>query len=332
MGARLNRALSRIPDEFKDQPMYRQLMTAIVNRMEETDTIIADLATMRWIDSAEGVWLDTVGEIIGIPRFYEPLTEGIFTYNGFGPELMIDGDMEAPDASAYTSISSAVLTKVPDFENPNDQVLDVAYGGSPTPQARQFPPGLTVGKTYEVSCRARNASGLANVKPRIQISSDLDEGTDSADWQVLGFSATVTGTNILLRATNLSAAGSVQFDDVSIKEVPPGDSDLGYSGLPAPGAGGIYNSVNGLFSDTLIDDDTYRRYIKAKAKATGTPGTLADIYTFIKEAFVVESIVTTSGTRQTTVQLVDPLTQGQKLQLKRWAPVSAAVSIRILDP
>jgi hypothetical protein len=331
MGARLNRALSRIPDEFKDQPMYRQLMTAIVNRMEETDTIIADLATMRWIDSAEGVWLDTVGEIIGIPRFYEPLTEGIFTYRDMGLQAVLDHDMNEPDLDDWTIYRSAILSKeVAPNPYEGNQFLRITRGVQSTPGAIQSISSAS-GKLWQFIVRMRG-DGVNSIPYLLLDNLDiLATGTVSSEWQYYTAERTVTG-NFSLYLRMQIGTNYVDFDLMSAREISPNDPTLGYSGITPSVSGGIYNSVNGLFSDTLIDDDTYRRYIKAKAKATGTPGTLADIYTFIKEAFVVESIVTTSGTRQTTVQLVDPLTQGQKLQLKRWAPVSAAVSIRILDP
>lgn len=331
MGARLTRALSRIPDEFVGQPFYQAFMTSIVARLEESDQILADLATMRWIDTAEGVWLDTVGEIVGIPRFYEPITEGIFTYNGFGPELLVDGDMdEFPDARAWTVFGNALLTKKGPGAKQGDLYLEVAYTDTNIPAARQI--GITVaGKRYSINAWARSQDGIS-VPGMTQGSVVVWTGTNSTKWQRVTASWVAAGSSSVFFRMEPGFTGAVAFDACSIREAPPDDPDLGYSGLPAPGAGGIYNSVNGLFSDTLIDDDTYRRYIKAKAKATGTPGTLTDIYTFIKDAFEVESIVTTSGTRAVTVELLEGLTQGQKLQLKRWAPLSAAVSIRVIGP
>lgn len=332
MGARLTRALSRIPDEFVGQPFYQAFMTSIVARLEESDQILADLATMRWIDTAEGVWLDTVGEIVGIPRFYEPITEGIFTYNGLGPDLVVDGDMEAPNTDAWPPLQDADITKQPDFQDPTNQVLQIkALGPSTSPRAKQILG--EIGKRYVCTGRGRSLGGP---DPFVRIGGGAGSfwlGLDIPTWQsFIFYSTALASARIELLALSAAVGESCEFDDITVREIPPGDPDLGYSGLPAPGAGGIYNSVNGLFSDTLIDDDTYRRYIKAKAVATGTPGTLTDIYTFVKDAFEVESIVTTSGTRAVTVELLEALTQGQKLQLKRWAPLSAAVSIRVIGP
>lgn len=327
MGARLTRALSRIPDQFRQKPFYQQLITAIVNRSEESDAILADLATKRWLDTAEGVWLDTVGEIIGIPRFYEPITEGIFTYNGLGPELLVDGDAEDPGVGAWLPRQTAVLSK--NTIDPPEGLRWLEVQGDNSDAAGQNI--LTVGKRYRAEGVGKGEAATSS-RPAIVAGTLLWSGEPSDDWQPFSVDFTATASTIYYWITSSSAGVKVGFDAMTVREILPGDSSLGYSGLPAPGAGGIYNSVNGLFSDQLIDDDTYRRYIKAKAKATGTPGTLTDIYTFVKEAFEVESIVTTSGIRQVTVQLLTTLTQGQILQIKRWAPVSAAVSIRVLNP
>lgn len=197
MGERVNRAIGRIPNQFVNSTRWVQYLRSLVVRLEDVDSLLGSLATLRWIGTATGVWLDNVGEIVGIPRFYEELVDGIFTYK------------------------------------------------------------------------------------------DAFPGTD--------------------------------------------DPDLAYSNYPGPAVGGRYQDLDGLFTDTLIDDDTYRNWIIAKAAMTGSGGTIRDIYTFIKNAFDAETLVTTGGTREVEVFLVDPLTQGQRLQLLRWAPVAAGVSIVITN-
>ena len=197
MGERVNRAIGRIPNQFVNSAKWVQYLRSIVLRLEEVDALLASLATERWISTAEGVWLDNVGEIVGIPRFYEELTEGIFTYK------------------------------------------------------------------------------------------DAYPGTD--------------------------------------------DPDLAYSNYPGPALGGKYQDLDGLFTDDLIDDDTYRNWIIAKAAMTGCGGTIRDIYLFIKNAFGIESIVTNGAPREVLVELGSSLTQGQRLQLVRWAPVVAGTSIYITN-
>lgn len=193
MGNRVNLAVSRILNQLSASTRYVQFLTSLVTRLEEVDDLLADLATLRWIDTAEGVWLDNVGAIVGIPRFYGENLGPFFTYKAAYP------------------------------------------------------------------------------------------GTD--------------------------------------------DPTLAYSGLPGPATGGRYQSYYGLDSDTLIGDDEYRRWVKAKAKATGTAGTIQDIYTFIKDALLLESVVTTADTRLILVTTVSALTPWKQAKIRQWAPINAGIDI-----
>lgn len=198
MGTRQDQAVGRLLNQFHRSINIINLIKALVARLEDGDDILGDLATMRWISTAEGVWLDEAGEIIGIERFYEADDDNIFTYK------------------------------------------------------------------------------------------DAFPGVD--------------------------------------------DPALGYSALPAPGAGGRYMSENGLFLPTKIDDDEYRKWIYVKAFVTGKAGKYNDIYNFIKLAFDdLESNVTLGGTRKIHVEIATALTQNERIQLVNFAPVSSAVSIDIIN-
>jgi len=197
MGTRVNLAISRIISQFSASQRYAELMTVLVTRLEEVDALLASLATERWIDSAEGVWLDTVGKIIGIPRFY----------------------------------------------------------------------GENLGPFFE-------------------------------------YKAAYPGTN---------------------------DPTKAYSALPGPPTGGRYQSLYGIDSDTLIDDDTYRRWIKAKAKTTGTAGTLRDIWVFINEALqITNHVVETGGTRLVTVTTPAQLSSWKQAKIRQWSPVNAGIDIAFI--
>lgn len=197
MGERINQAIGRLPNQFQGSVNIINLIKAMIARLEDGDSLLADLATLRWISTAEGVWLDEVGEIIGIERFYELRTEGIFTYKSSYP------------------------------------------------------------------------------------------GTD--------------------------------------------DPSKGYSSLPGPPLGGRYMSEDGLFLDTKIDDDEYRKWIYVKAFVTGKGGTYNDIFKYIQLAFEQDAHVTLGGTRKVHVELTASLTQGARLQLVKYAPVSAGISIEIIN-
>ena len=195
MGTRIDKAVNRILNQFSASLRFVELLTSLVARLEEVDDLLASLATLRWIDTAEGVWLDTVGEIIGIPRFFGEHAGPFFAYK-----------------SAY--------------------------------------PGVD-------------------------------------------------------------------------------DPDLAYSGpLPAAPTGGRYQSVFGIDNDVPLNDDDYRRWIKAKAKTTGTAGTLTDIWVFIKEALeLTDHIVETIDTRLIRVTTTAPLTSWRQGKIRQWAPINAGIDI-----
>lgn len=78
--SRLNTAYNRLLNEFKESPRIIALLSVIFARILDTDIAINDLALLRWLDTAEGVWLDDAGELLGFarPRTYI-LDENIFT-------------------------------------------------------------------------------------------------------------------------------------------------------------------------------------------------------------------------------------------------------------
>jgi hypothetical protein len=197
MGARLNTALSRVMSQFVNSKRYVELLRTIVERIEDTDALLADLATKRWLDTAEGVWLDMIGVIIGIPRFFEEHQGPFFTYK-----------------SAY--------------------------------------PGVD-------------------------------------------------------------------------------DPTLAYSQLPAPATGGRYQSVFGIDTDQFISDADYRKWLKAKAKSTKSAGTLADVYTFVKEALDVETTVTLGGTRLIKIVPDTPLSSWKQARIRQWAPVNSGIDLQIVN-
>jgi hypothetical protein len=197
VGATTNRALNLLFSQFESSVNLIEWYKAYLNRAEEIDAILIDLATRRWLDTAEGVWLDDIGDIVGIPRFFVEEDPGnIFTF---------------ADSAGQTSTTQ-------------------------------------------------------------------------------GF----------------------------------GDGD---------GTGGVWQDMNGTFTSVLIDDDTYRIWIKTKILITDMVGTPDDIYLFIKEAFDdTTSVVTTSDPAgKILVELDTPLTIAERAQLVRYAPRIAGFSIEITN-
>ncbi len=61
-------AQDRILSQFQDSPKLKSLVETIFNRVDNVDYVLRYLEDYTDIDTACGVWLDVVGDIVGIPR------------------------------------------------------------------------------------------------------------------------------------------------------------------------------------------------------------------------------------------------------------------------
>ena len=181
-------------------------------------------ANMKWIEiydkalSAEEVTdrveEDTYSEVdLSKANVYLPLN--CWKYKPNGTELLVDGDMEAADTSAWTPVGSATLTKETGTRTGGSgtKVLRVAYGGSANPAAQQVV--YTSGKVYKVSGWAR---GDGVRPPRVYNGNTVINwlGTTSTDWQYFEFIFTAGSTDIRFY-TITGSAGYTEYDDVSIE-------------------------------------------------------------------------------------------------------------------
>lgn len=133
----------------------------------------------------------------------------------WGLELMTDGNMEASGTLAYSSINDADLSKgtVDPFEGL--QYLNVAYGGTPDPQARQS--NITVvGKKYLLGGAGRgDGTGLPFVQP--QNLARIWVGEPDTRWDQFSLTFIALGTFIRF-SCNIASSGSCDFDDLSLRE------------------------------------------------------------------------------------------------------------------
>lgn len=130
-----------------------------------------------------------------------------------GPELVVDGDMEAIGTAAWTVGNAATLTKESATPHGGLQCLRVAYNGVGTPNAAQVI--CTVGKIYRA---VGWAYGDTVYLPLFRNSgTTLWTGTAVAAWQKFdcAFVASADGANL---ASTAVAAGYSEFDDVSVVE------------------------------------------------------------------------------------------------------------------
>ena len=130
-----------------------------------------------------------------------------------GAELLVDGNMEAADTSAW-STSTGTLSKQTTNPHGGSRLLRIAYLSTANPTAYQGI--MTVGKRYKFPGWAR---GDGTGYPRF-ILGNLDvSGTISTDWQYLEIEGMAASAIAYVRL--MGSSGYVEFDDLSVTEVNP---------------------------------------------------------------------------------------------------------------
>lgn len=61
-------ALDRLLEQFKHRPNLEALISALIAQVQDIENSAFDLYLQRWVDSAVGVNLDNLGELVGQPR------------------------------------------------------------------------------------------------------------------------------------------------------------------------------------------------------------------------------------------------------------------------
>lgn len=97
-------ALSRLTEQFKGQPNIAALLTALVQPTQDLQDACTELLTERSISTAVGVQLDTIGDILNLPR--AGLTDAVY-------RLYLSGKAAADRSRGLTedliTVSRAVL-------------------------------------------------------------------------------------------------------------------------------------------------------------------------------------------------------------------------------
>ena len=139
-----------------------------------------------------------------------------------GGNLLVDGNMEAANTSAWTAARSATLSKESGGCCDGKQVLRVAYGGLVNPSATQDV--LTLGKVYRISGWARSdGSG----EPYVVVSGGPEEilwqGGTSGLWKRFDVITSPIATVTLVKLYNVGGEGTyVEYDNVAAQEVVAG--------------------------------------------------------------------------------------------------------------
>lgn len=79
-------ATNRLTEQFKDKPIISKAVNLMLGEWVEIQAVLQDLQQLRSIDTAVGVQLDIIGEIVGRPRGL--VTSELFYYFGFENSLL----------------------------------------------------------------------------------------------------------------------------------------------------------------------------------------------------------------------------------------------------
>lgn len=61
-------ALKRLLTQYFDSPNFQGLLTAMIKPMQDIESTLTDMNTLRYLPNAQGAQLDIIGEIVGIKR------------------------------------------------------------------------------------------------------------------------------------------------------------------------------------------------------------------------------------------------------------------------
>lgn len=67
----ITRAKNRLIEQYKGKPKVEGVVEALVKPFQDIEDVLQQLKTERWIDTAIGVQLDKIGEIVGAEREIE---------------------------------------------------------------------------------------------------------------------------------------------------------------------------------------------------------------------------------------------------------------------
>jgi len=166
-----------------------------MNRYEPMIIVPGDLRNEHWPKSGQGLSGILPGAV-GQQR---------------GPNILVDGDCEAADASAWTAFRSATLSKQTTAPFEGARVLRVAHGGLTNPSANQTV--MTAGVTCRITGVARSdGTGTPTIYDGVGVV--VWTGTNATSWQAFDVTFVPTDTVIRFRASGVGAGDYVEWDDL----------------------------------------------------------------------------------------------------------------------
>ena len=219
-------SLLRLINEFQDSPKLIELLTAFMNCADETEDILNDLLADRSIGTATGVWLDIIGDIVGVTRSKKSINiDSLF--EGY-LEPIEDSNMEDVGEFNYESYFGATITKVSTPTHGVAQSLKVVNTDA-MPGA-----GARVKYKYFLSTDFVRVTGWAyNVSSSHVAVVTSDAGailwtapSNSATWNEIDFTVSSVAGRIILGINTNTVSQIVYFDDMSIKETSGAEREL----------------------------------------------------------------------------------------------------------
>lgn len=113
-------AQSRLATQFREASNLINYIRSLLREADDLETVFQDLLNDRYLDTAEGVQLDILGEIIGLSRT-EVLSTGDDFFGFFG--AISAGTFD----STSSEVSSALFLSISDEEYPQAIVTDTQY-------------------------------------------------------------------------------------------------------------------------------------------------------------------------------------------------------------
>jgi hypothetical protein len=99
----LETAKSRILSQFSDSQRFQELLEVLLGPIDDLELVIGQLETLLCLETSEGIWLDVLGEIVGVarPNLVVP-PELLFTYKDIGaPDNPLQGFGGIPPGTTF---------------------------------------------------------------------------------------------------------------------------------------------------------------------------------------------------------------------------------------
>lgn len=108
-------ARGRVTEQFRGKPVFDRYIRTLMSGFEEAQEVARQLQQLRSIDSASGIQLDTLGDIVGRPRGL--VYAEVFEYFGFdgAPQSGTFGSLTDPTVGAiwYSPGAPTGLGRIP---------------------------------------------------------------------------------------------------------------------------------------------------------------------------------------------------------------------------